>query len=56
MKCDYCEETNDNVILIPKPRYFLWNDTILNNVSVYRKEDLMCLSCLEYELEEMKWN
>jgi hypothetical protein len=56
VNCDYCGESDDHVILIPKPRYFYWNKTMLNNVSIFRKEDFICLPCLEYELEEIKWN
>jgi len=56
MNCDYCGESNDHVILVPKPKYILWNDTILNNVSVYRNEDLICLACLQYELEQITWS
>ena len=56
VQCDYCGETSDHAILIPKPKYFIWNNSTINNVSVYRKEDLICLQCLEYELEEIKWN
>ena len=56
IQCDYCGETSDHAILIPKPKYFIWSNSTINNVSVYRKEDLICLQCLEYELEEIKWN
>jgi hypothetical protein len=56
LQCDYCGESCEHVILIPKPKYFIWNNAILNNVSVFRKEDLICLDCLKYELDEIKWN
>jgi len=54
LKCDYCGETDEHVTLIPKPKFFYWNNNMITNVSVFRYEDLICLECLETELEEIK--
>jgi hypothetical protein len=55
MKCDYCEETNDNVVIFPKPKFFVWNEKYQPLIQAISDiQDYICLNCLEFEMDETK--
>jgi hypothetical protein len=55
MKCDYCEETNDNVVIIPKPKFFVWKEKYQPLIQAISDiQDYVCLNCLEFEMDETK--
>jgi hypothetical protein len=54
MECNYCGESHEHVVIIPKPNFFIWKSKILNCVQAFSKQDLICLECLNYELNEIK--
>ena len=56
MKCDYCGEASHNVIVIPKPNYFMWKDIPYHNLQINNPHDFVCLTCLDFELNLIKDN
>lgn len=55
MKCDYCEETDEHVTLIPKPKFFVWKGKYQPVIQAISEiQDFVCLECLHFELEETK--
>jgi hypothetical protein len=53
-ECAYCGEESKYVPLIPKPNYFISNNILSQMVHVSSGVDLICLECLEFEINELK--
>lgn len=54
VECTYCGEESKYKPVVPKPSFFVHNNEIHHLVNISKTHDLICLECLDYELEEIK--
>jgi hypothetical protein len=54
LECIYCGESVDDVPLIPKPKFFIFENRMNELVNLNEEGDLICLECMDYELNELK--
>lgn len=52
--CVYCGEEAKYVPLIPKPNFFVYESTLHDLVKIKQNDELICLECLDFELNELK--
>lgn len=50
-KCIYCGEEKQRVPLLPQPKYFVHKKV---RVSLPDEGKLVCIKCLNFEIEELK--
>jgi hypothetical protein len=53
-ECVYCGEEAKFVPLIPKPDFFINENCIHHLVKIQSEQELICLECLDYEINELK--
>lgn len=52
--CIYCGEEAKYKPLIPKPNFFVFETIVHQLVKIKHDNELICLECLDFEIEELK--
>ena len=54
IECAYCGAEPKDTPLIPKPSFFIHSTNLHHLVNIRSEDELICLECLDYELNELK--
>jgi hypothetical protein len=54
LECVYCGEESTFHPVIPKPKFFIFENAIHQLITVKEEGELICLDCLDYEISELK--